>query len=92
MDPITSILDARLPQPHAWNSLPAAVRKKADSLSRERADCSDERVEEIDREMIMLLLPYRRGIEKTAEGSDPDAGSWSDYQHILAGHQAWLKQ
>ena len=60
MSKITSLLDARMPQPHEYDALPRDVARRAHDLSRERSTCTDARVEEIDRELLSLLRPHAR--------------------------------
>ena len=62
MDPITNILDRRLPQPYDWQTLPPHIRERVEALARERATCPDERVEKIDLEWLGVLLPFARPI------------------------------
>ena len=60
MDPITSIHDARLPQPHSWGQLPAPLRQYLEMLSKRRSTCPDDEIDQIDEEMLTLLLPFAR--------------------------------
>lgn len=52
----TSTLDSRLPQPSDWAELPEYEQLR--QLSAERNTCTDERVEQIDREMLGILIQY----------------------------------
>jgi hypothetical protein len=58
-DEITSILDARLPQPPEWEDLPPALCGLLRYFAKRRAVCSEHEVELIDRQMLRLLRPYR---------------------------------
>lgn len=58
----TTILDVRVPQPGRYDEygVPQQTRAKADALLAERNTCPDERVSEIDRELLTLLRPWFR--------------------------------
>lgn len=55
LDPPTTILDRRLPQPGDY---PDAVSEQIEALTRRRNTCPDEEVATIDREIIQILKPW----------------------------------
>jgi hypothetical protein len=65
---VTSILDARVPQPHVWHLLPADVRQRVDLLTVLRVIVPDESVPALDQELLGLLCPY--------QPSDPRQYQW----------------
>jgi hypothetical protein len=60
MEPITSILDARLPQPHEWHELPPPLGVILRKLSERRSRCADAQVDAWDRLILTYLMPYRK--------------------------------
>lgn len=52
----TSTMDSRLPQPREYQTLAEADVLQA--LAAERNTCTDERVEQIEREMLDILIKY----------------------------------
>jgi len=63
-DDITSILDARLPQPYEWQEmLPAHLVGVLRALSHQRSTVPDAQIDTIDHEMLRLLMPYRKDVK-----------------------------
>lgn len=62
LDPPTTLLDTRVPQPGRWEDyqVPDWAIKAAESLFRARNSCNDEDVPGIDAALLRLLQPWTR--------------------------------
>jgi hypothetical protein len=69
-DPITSILDARLPQPgtDAWKKLPPGVRDSVELGLEFRTFLPDSLVPELDAMILERLIPHALQEECPPEG------------------------
>lgn len=83
---ITSILDARLPQPPYHELAPDREGKIARLLTEYRNVCSDKKVYEIDEALLALLLPYTR------KSYDPRGGCGGLYTVYVEDGHAILKR
>ena len=85
---ITSILDARLPQP-PYSEIPLNLRSAMGIMQKYRNTCEDEEVKDVDVAIIDLLLPYR------AKRYSQEGGCGEIYQivvengHVILYRDSW---